>query len=248
VNTPPDPQGTSAAHQGAGPQDGGRIVAGRAGPLPVLDALHSTPARRYLSTGPIPDEIIWVLLDAAVRGPTGGNQQGWGWMVVTGPQIKQPVASWYVEGWNAAYGRRREEILAVPPAAHGSAGRPSWPPNTWPGTLPTRRSGSSGAAQRGRGQQPPARCVDLWRGAEPHSGRPRPRHRDHADHAVTRHEDDVRELLGLPGDALTMGLLPPGYPARGRFGAAETATGAGRGALEPLGRHPPARRAPAAGT
>ncbi len=29
------------------------------------------------------------------------------------------------------------------------------------------------------------------------------------------HEDDVRDLLGLPEDALTMGLLPLGYPARG---------------------------------
>ena len=31
------------------------------------------------------------------------------------------------------------------------------------------------------------------------------------------HEDDVRELLGLPPDALTMALLPLGYPARGRW-------------------------------
>jgi nitroreductase len=33
----------------------------------------------------------------------------------------------------------------------------------------------------------------------------------------SRHEDDVRDLLGLPDDALTMGLLPLGYPARGRW-------------------------------
>ena len=52
-------------------------MADGAEPLPVLDALHSTPARRYLSSEAIPDEIIWALLDAAVRGPTGGNQQGW---------------------------------------------------------------------------------------------------------------------------------------------------------------------------
>jgi nitroreductase len=88
-------------------------------PLPVLDALHSTPARRYLSSEPVPDEIIWALLDAAVRGPTGGNQQGWGWVVVTDPAIKRPVAEWYLDGWNTAYGRRREQILAAPPAADG---------------------------------------------------------------------------------------------------------------------------------
>ena len=31
------------------------------------------------------------------------------------------------------------------------------------------------------------------------------------------HEDDVRELLGLPADALTMALIPLGYPVRGRW-------------------------------
>ena len=31
------------------------------------------------------------------------------------------------------------------------------------------------------------------------------------------HGDEVRDLLGLPGDALTMSLLPLGYPARGRW-------------------------------
>jgi nitroreductase len=31
------------------------------------------------------------------------------------------------------------------------------------------------------------------------------------------HEAEVRELLGLPEDAMTMALLPLGYPARGRW-------------------------------
>ena len=31
------------------------------------------------------------------------------------------------------------------------------------------------------------------------------------------HEDELRELLGLPADALTMALIPMGYPARGRW-------------------------------
>ena len=84
------------------------MPAPEAEPLPVLDALHSTPARRYLSAEPIPDEVIWAILDAAVRGPTGGNQQGWGWVVVTDPEVKSQIAAWYLEGWDRAYGRRRE--------------------------------------------------------------------------------------------------------------------------------------------
>jgi nitroreductase len=31
------------------------------------------------------------------------------------------------------------------------------------------------------------------------------------------HEDEVRELLGLPPEALTMALIPLGYPAKGRW-------------------------------
>ena len=31
------------------------------------------------------------------------------------------------------------------------------------------------------------------------------------------HEDEVRELLGLPADAITMALIPLGYPVRGRW-------------------------------
>ena len=44
--------------------------------LTVLEAIHSTPARRYLKPDPIPDEVLWEILDAAIRGPSGGNQQG----------------------------------------------------------------------------------------------------------------------------------------------------------------------------
>ena len=98
-------------------------MADPAEPLPVLDALHSTPARRYLSTEPVPEEIIWALLGASIDGAV------------------------------------QNLILAARAYGIGT-------------TLTT---------------------------------------------LYARHEDGVRDLLGLPGDALTMGLLPLGYPARGRW-------------------------------
>ena len=133
------------------------MPAPEAEPLPVLDALHSTPARRYLSPEPIPDEVIWAVLDAAVRGPTGGNQQGWGWVVVTDPAIKQQMAAWYLEGWNRAYGSRREEILAAPPGPDGLNRARSWPPSTWPTTSRTPPCGSS----RCCATRPAATRIDL---------------------------------------------------------------------------------------
>jgi nitroreductase len=185
-------------------------------PLTVLEALHSTPARRYLSAEPIPDEVIWALLDAAVRGPSGGNQQGWGWVVVTDPAVKGPIAGWYREAWEAAYGRRREEILNGPPGRLSRASflaadhlashleeAPAWviPVLRQAATSASPRAGASiyGAVQQlmlaARAYGIGATLTTL------HAG----------------HEDDVRELLGLPDDALTMALVPLGYPARGRW-------------------------------
>ena len=46
--------------------------------LTLLDGLNSTPARRYLSPDPIPETVLWNILDTAIRGPSGGNNQGWG--------------------------------------------------------------------------------------------------------------------------------------------------------------------------
>ncbi|MCW0215429.1 MAG: nitroreductase family protein [Pseudonocardia sp.] len=186
--------------------------------LSLLDALHSTPSRRYLSTDPIPDDVLWAILDAAVRGPSGGNRQGWGWVVVTDPAVKKRVADWYREGWEAAYGRRKEEILAAPPGTEGlspSAFRaaenlalhledaPVWvfPVLRDAAEATNPRLGSSiyGAVQQlslaARAYGIGTTLTTLYAG----------------------HEDEVRELLGLPADALTMALIPMGYPERGRW-------------------------------
>jgi nitroreductase len=187
-------------------------------PLPVLEALHSTPARRYLSAEPVPDEVIWAILDAAVRGPSGGNRQAWGWVVVTDPEIKRHVAEWYREGWSAAYGRRREQILAAPPETGGLSRRsflaaehlahhleeaPVWifPVLRDAAGVSNPRLGASiyGAVQQlilaARAFGDGTTLTTLYAG----------------------HEDDLRALLGLPDDALTMGLVPLGYPAQGRW-------------------------------
>ena len=187
-------------------------------PLPVLEALHSTPARRYLSTDPVPDDLIWAILDAAIRGPSGGNVQSWGWVVVTDPEVKRQVAEWYREGWSAAYGSRREQILAAPPTPGGLSPRsflgaehlanhieeaPVW-------IFPVLRNAAGqasplvGASIYGAVQQLMLAARAYGLGTTLTS-------------LYMGHEDDVRALLGLPDDARTMALIPLGYPARGRW-------------------------------
>jgi nitroreductase len=186
--------------------------------LSVLEALHSTPARRYLSERPIGEDVLRAILDAAVRGPSGGNRQSWGWVVVRDPEVKQRIAGWYREGWDRAYGSRREQILAAEPSGDGMSRRaflsaehlamhleeaPVWiiPVLRHAAGSTSPRLGSSiyGAVQHlclaARAYGIGSTLTTL------HSG----------------HEDDVRELLGLPADALTMALIPLGYPSRGRW-------------------------------
>ncbi len=187
-------------------------------PVSILEALHSTPARRYLSAEPIPDEVIWAILDAAVRGPSGGNRQNWGWVVVTDPEIKGQVAGWYREGWDRAYGSRREQILAAQPTADGLtrqsflaaehlalhlAEAPVW-------IFPVlRRAADSGNPRLGSSIYGAVQQLILAARAYGIGAT--------LTTLYAAHEAELRPLLGLPDDALTMGLLPLGYPVRGRW-------------------------------
>jgi nitroreductase len=187
-------------------------------PLPILEALHSTPARRYLSTEPISDEVVRALLDAAVRGPNGGNTQRWAWIVVRDPAIKARVAEFYREGWENSYGKHRDVILGRPDSADGAG-----PANF--------RAGDHLAAHL---EEAPLWVFPVLLGA---AGSTNPRLGASIYGAVQPlmlaaraygigatlttlymgHEAEVRELLGLPEDALTMALIPLGYPSRGRW-------------------------------
>ncbi len=76
-------------------------------PLDVLDAIHSTRAQRYLKPDPIPEDVLWEILDAAVRGPTGGNNQGWGWVVIRDEATRQTIGEIYEKRLMRAYGPGR---------------------------------------------------------------------------------------------------------------------------------------------
>ncbi len=186
--------------------------------LPLLEALHSTPSRRYLSDRPIPDEVLWSILDAAIRGPNGGNRQSWGWVVVTDPLVKAQVGEWYREGWQLAYGSRRDEVLSAPPSDIGLS--------------PASYRAADHLAEHI--EQAPVWIIPVLRDAAD-SANPRLgssiygaiQHLQLAARAYgigstltsfhVAHEAELHELLGLPDDALSMALIPLGYPARGRW-------------------------------
>ncbi|WP_433384623.1 nitroreductase family protein [Actinoplanes sp. CA-142083] len=179
--------------------------------ITVLEALHSTPARRYLSAQPIGDDIVRKLLDAAVRGPNGGNTQRWAWIVLRDPAVKARIAEFYREGWETLYGVHRERMLAADDpnfragdhlAAHIEEA-PVW---IFPVLLGAAKSGNPrlGSSIYGAVQQLMLAARAYGIGST-------------LTTLYSGHEAETRDLLGLPDDALTMALVPLGYPSKGRW-------------------------------
>ena len=66
--------------------------------LSVTDALLSTTRavrKRLDLERPVPNQLIRDCLELTQQAPTGGNRQGWRWLVVTDAQRRQALAEIY---------------------------------------------------------------------------------------------------------------------------------------------------------
>ena len=186
-------------------------------PMDVMEAIFSTRSMRYLKPDDIPDEVIWEILDAAVHGPSAGNAQNWGRIVIRDAETKAQIASWYLEGFEQNYGHRREELersrarsgltgasfRGSEHLAHHIADAPVWI------VAVLRNAADSGSPLTGSSIYGAVQNLML---AARSFGVGATLTLNYA-----RHEEDVRRLLELPDDARTLGLIPLGYPSRGTF-------------------------------
>ena len=89
--------------------------------MDLYEALYTTRAMRRVKPDPVPDDVQALILDAAIRAPSGGNIQSWRFLLVDDPQIKARVGPLYreslVELWQTAYKDRRVAAEADPGSA-----------------------------------------------------------------------------------------------------------------------------------
>ena len=78
-------------------------------PIGLFEAIYSTRALRRLRPDPLPDEVLFQLLDAAIRAPSGQNVQDWRFVVVTDPEVKRRMQTWAEEGWSRYQPRYAED-------------------------------------------------------------------------------------------------------------------------------------------
>jgi nitroreductase len=86
--------------------------------MDVLEALYTTRAMRRVTEEPIPERVQALILDAAVRAPSGGNTQGWRFLLVDDPDVQSRLAPIYRNCmdmvWEHVYRDRFAQAEAAP--------------------------------------------------------------------------------------------------------------------------------------
>jgi nitroreductase len=93
--------------------------------MDVREALYTTRAMRRVRPDPIPPDVQARILDAAIRAPSGGNTQGWRFLLVDDPAVKAQLGPLYRDAirqlWQTAYAERIERARSAPDSQDNAA-------------------------------------------------------------------------------------------------------------------------------
>jgi nitroreductase len=198
----------------------------------IFEIIGTMRAMRRLEPDPVPESLIWQVLEAGTKAPSGGNSQPWRFVVVQDPATKRFVQERYARAFRAylqasveAASRRQPPPAAEETARQMRAGRAAMElaehlheapvllfvcmvPRDLPLLAGPHGRPPSGAALYASVfpavQNVLLACRALGLGAT----------------LTTLHllyEDEIKERLGIPAEVETVALVPIGYP-RGRFG------------------------------
>src|SRR5437867_12167780 len=74
--------------------------------MDFFDVVTTQRAIRRLKTDPIPDAALRQIMDAALCAPSGGNRQGWSFLVIRDAARRKRLGELYREAWG--------ELMKVP--------------------------------------------------------------------------------------------------------------------------------------
>ncbi|MEM9608564.1 MAG: ribose 5-phosphate isomerase B [Actinomycetota bacterium] len=186
------------------------------------EALYTTRAMRRVKPDPIPDEVIARIVDAAVRGPSGGNQQRFRFLTVTKAATKARLAEWY---------RQDLEELNRTKYADVQSSISEGDPND-PAVAQSARISKSGVWLAEHLAEVPLLLFVFGKAAGESSTFPVLWNACLAARAegigttittlLRAHKDEIHELLGVPADGEWQmhAMVPMGYPL-GSWGIAE---------------------------
>lgn len=71
----------------------------------LFEALYSTRALRRYKPDPVPDDVLFQVIDAGIRAPAGGNAQVWHFLIVRDEAKRRRIGELYMKTWET-YGKR----------------------------------------------------------------------------------------------------------------------------------------------
>jgi nitroreductase len=192
--------------------------------LDILEAIYTTRSMRRLKPDPIPDDVLRAILDAAIRAPSGGNSQGWYFVVVRDADLRRGLQDLYKPAIDSLFapggpyaglldaddpdvveqGRRlRDSALYLGDHLHEAPAI----------VIACIRSGGRATnVATGSSIYPAVQNLMLAARAFGIGSTLTTIHRVK--------QDEVRALLGIPPEIETAALIPLGYP-KGRWGVAK---------------------------
>jgi nitroreductase len=199
----------------------------------LFEAIYSARSLRRFKPDPVPDDVITKVLDAAIRAPSGSNQQSWEFMVIKDAAQRKRIGDVYRKGGEIlmalyanrvkpahmsedAYRKLRASatylldhmddapvLLIACLKQTAPAGAPPKLPPEVAAAM-KRQARISGSSIYPAVQNIILACRGLGLGTV-------------LTTIHTYFEDDVKAILGLPPEVQTYALMPIGYP-QGKFG------------------------------
>ena len=176
----------------------------------LFEAIHSQRAVRNFSAEPVPDEVISTIMEAAIRAPSGGNRQGWSFLIIRDREVKRQFGKWYYDAWHELTSDMDFQSPAAQPYRPSMLTQGMEDVPVLILACQERPAAGDGPCTitSGASIYPAVQNIMLAAGALGLGTVLTTLH--------TRHEKEVKELLGIPDNVDTAALIPLGYPAQGQ--------------------------------
>ncbi len=170
----------------------------------LFEAIDTQRGLRRFKPDPVPDEMITRLLQAAIKAPSGGVRQGWGFIVIQDLETRRKIGDLYRTGSRFEI---TEDMTAQEKRVYNEAQYLEDHMEDVPVLILACIRLNQGGAFPGSSIYPAVQNILLAaRGLGLASV---------LTSRQTRFEEEIKQLLNIPEDVATAALLPVGFPAEG---------------------------------
>ena len=182
--------------------------------ISLLEAIYSQRATRHFSTRPVSSDDVRTILKAAVRAPSGGNRQPWRFIVIRESETKRQLGEWYLSAWMASVDESLRGQEAYRSGEGLGKGMAEIPVVILVCIDQDLGFGSLSTVTEGASVYPAVQNLLLTSRSLGLGTVLTTLH--------TLHEQEIKDLLGIPERIHTVALIPLGYPAEGEsFGGSK---------------------------